>query len=39
MNCYFENHAAPFVFFGLNWNVGAYGCLYENTTGMIEVVP
>jgi ABC-type uncharacterized transport system substrate-binding protein len=36
---YFRDHAIPFVFCGINWNVDAYGFPYSNTTGMVEVAP
>lgn len=36
---YFKDHAIPFVFCGINWNVDAYNFPYSNTTGMVEVAP
>jgi hypothetical protein len=36
---YYKNHQLPFVFCGVNWDVGSYdNAPYTNTTGMIEVV-
>ncbi len=36
---YFKDHAVPFVFCGINWNVDGYGFPYKNTTGIVEVAP
>jgi len=36
---FFKNHAIPFVFCGVNWNVDGYGFPYKNTTGIVEVAP
>lgn len=34
---YFKDEALPFVFCGINWDVGAYEFPYQNVTGMLEV--
>jgi len=36
---FFKDHAIPFVFCGINWNVDGYGFPYKNTTGIVEVAP
>lgn len=36
---FYKDHALPFVFCGVNWNVDDYGFPYKNTTGIVEVAP
>jgi ABC-type uncharacterized transport system substrate-binding protein len=36
---YLHDSSMPVVFCGLNWDAGAYGLPYRNTTGMVEVSP
>lgn len=36
---YLHDTSIPVVFCGLNWDAGAYGLPYRNTTGMVEVSP
>lgn len=36
---YLHDADMPVVFCGLNWDAGAYGLPYRNTTGMVEVSP
>lgn len=36
---YLHDAEVPVVFCGLNWDAGAYGLPYRNTTGMVEVSP
>lgn len=36
---FYKNARIPFVFCGVNWEVGRYGYPYRNATGMVEVAP
>lgn len=36
---HYRDAALPFVFCGVNWDAGAYGLPYGNTTGVVEVAP